>query len=308
MCDDDMSKIISHYQTASHAFTPRFQMYLNRGMRLACIELSSFELLNSVQSNISVFNRLKEIRVYMARTNLIRSSNSWRFVLSSIHPTVNEFWLLHYAPNCFAHQITPCFSSFLEELKRQDLEKFFLVNQVGLCRALGQSPQEWHVMGLALKTILRSTSLLEILMLSTSSFPDLKTLTLDLTLLKTMYDIGEFASALARFSSLRILYLRNVFRQINFNFDSTNTMPSSQLAFSPDGLDVSKDHAEHQLLLLTSCLAKQVVTLDSIHIEEKGYEYDMLGSRKHWFLQGWLHVLNSKQEVGGTLKCSWDSL
>ncbi|KAJ3964641.1 hypothetical protein EV361DRAFT_41936 [Lentinula raphanica] len=112
---------------------------------------------------------------------------------------------------------------------------------------------------------------------------------------------SDSAPTLALFSSLRVLYLGHVFRRINF--ESRNT-PSVLRVDSRDIRTVPKAQAEHKLSLLTSCLAKQVRTLDSFHIEEQGYEDGKLGYRRygHWSLRGWLHVLNSNREVGGTLQ------
>ncbi|KAJ3710794.1 hypothetical protein C8R42DRAFT_690337 [Lentinula raphanica] len=299
MRNDDLSKVIFDYQTARHAFTPHFQMYLNQGMRLACLELPILTPFGVVQSDFKILNGLEKIQVHTSMvTDLELISSSWLSALSSMHPTLNEFWFLHYTHDRSARQTTPFLSSFLEESRKQDLEKFITIRRFGLCRALAHASQEWHVMGLVLKPKLLCTSLLEILMLTASSFPKLKTLTLDLILLDTMHSINDFASVLARFPSLRVLCLKNVFRQINLESD----MPLAQIDSSTNGLDVPKDHAEHQLLLLTSCLAKQVRTLDSIHIDEQSYEQD-----NPWSLRGWLHVLNGNREVGGTLRLPWDS-
>ncbi|KAJ3712947.1 hypothetical protein C8R42DRAFT_309089 [Lentinula raphanica] len=271
-------------------------MYLNQGMRLACLELPILTPSGVVQSDFKLLNGLEKIQVHTMDADSGLISSSWLSALSSMHPTLNEFWLLHYTHDRSGRQTTPFLSTFFEESRKQDLEKFIIIRQIGLCRAPGHPSQEWHVMGIDLKLKLLCTSLLEILMLTASSFPKLKTLNLDLVLLNTMYRINDFASVLARFSSLRVLCLKNVFRQINFE-----SVPSARLDFLTNGLDVPEDHAEHQVLLLTSCLAKQVRTLDSIHIDEQGYVQDNVVSLSRWYLQGWLHVLNSNREVGEIL-------
>ncbi|KAJ3772881.1 hypothetical protein FB446DRAFT_845216 [Lentinula raphanica] len=299
MCNDDLSKVISGCHTASdYAFSPHFQKYSNRGMRLASLKLEShLGSLNGSQFTSQNLFGLKEIQADMG-DGLLQSS--WLSVLSATHPNLSEFWLLNERHRS-AHRTTPFLSSFLEESHRRDLRKFFFIEEVGLRRALGRSSQGWYVMKLILKTTESSTSLLEILTLAASSFPKLEVLTLNLGLHKAMYDIGDLASVLALFSSLRVLYLGDVFRRINF--ESRNT-PSVLRVDSRDIRTVPKAQAEHKLSLLTSCLAKQVRTLDSFHIEEQGYEDGKLGYRRyrHWSLRGWLHVLNSNREVGGTLQ------
>ncbi|KAJ3845412.1 hypothetical protein F5878DRAFT_599477 [Lentinula raphanica] len=298
MCDDDLSKVLYGYQTSPCVFSPRFEMYSNRGMRLACLELFNLDSLDKDQSNSEIFSGLEEIRMYMG-VDLI--SSFWLSALLSTHSTLKDLWLLNYTQHSPVHREIPFLSSFLEEAEKQDLEKFFLIRQVGLRRALGQtSSREWYVMELTLKTTYMSTSLIEILMLVACSFPKLEVLTVDLDLHETMYDIDVLASVLARFLSLRILYLDNFFRRIT-TFESRE-MPHVHRTGAKDALEAPKSHVEHRLSLLTSRLAEQVRSLDSLHINEMGYEYDMVGSRRYWFFQGWLHVLNSKREVGGNLQ------
>ncbi|KAJ3712948.1 hypothetical protein C8R42DRAFT_309095 [Lentinula raphanica] len=298
MCNDDLSKItIGRLEDAHQAFVPHFQKYSNRGLRLACLQLSSSDPLNGGQADFASLNGLEKLQVYNGGADLI--SPSWLSMLSSIHPTLNECWFLQYMHNDrSAHQTPPFLSSFLEESKKQGLRKFFIIKEFGLCRALGQSPPEWYVVGLVLKNTFLSTSLLEMLMLAASSFPKLRNLSLDLVLLKTTYNVNNFASALARFSSLRILYLSNVFRRISVE---SGNVSSAQLDYSQNAFIAPQAYVQHHTLLLTSCLAKQVITLDSIYVEEDGHEYDESGSVRRWSLRGWLHVLNSKREIDGTL-------
>ena len=55
-------------------------------------------------------------------------------------------------------------------------------------------------------------------------------------------------------------------------------------------------------MAFASCLAKQVRTLDSVYIEDAGYDLEDDGKCiQLWYFNGWLHVLNSERVIGGTL-------
>ncbi|KAJ3756202.1 hypothetical protein EV360DRAFT_72179 [Lentinula raphanica] len=132
----------------------------------------------------------------------------------------------------------------------------------------------------------QNISYLEILALVASSFPKLECFHLIFRYYHdAILDIDDLGSVLACFSNLRVLYLCTAFKYFN-------TM---------DG----RAHDKSKLLLLTSILAKRIRTLDSIHINEmepratwnRIRNFDLLE-----YLRGWIHVLNSNRDVGGTLE------
>ncbi|KAJ3758267.1 hypothetical protein EV360DRAFT_83233 [Lentinula raphanica] len=287
ICNDDLSKIISGYQNNLHAFSPRFQLYSDRGMRLACLKLCDFDS-HSLDSRLFSSRSLQGLEKIQVNQDADPLSPSLLSELSSIHPNLNECWLLEYElfRRRSSRQRTPFLSFFLEESQKQNLKQFFSIEEVGLHRSSGRPSHEWYVMALTLKITCSNASLLETLTLAASSFPKLKFLTLDLdSNAKAVYDISDLASVFARFSCLRVLYFCNVIRWISF--EPTN-LPSVQ-------------QMEHKVSLLTGCLAKTVKTLDSFHIDEHSHKGEKLGPCTDWSLQAWLHVLDSSREVGGTL-------
>ncbi|KAJ3754999.1 hypothetical protein EV360DRAFT_86320 [Lentinula raphanica] len=294
MCDDDLSKVVLNSIHIASAITPEFEMYLARGMALNHLEFLRLDLLVT-QFESKIFSGLKGIRVFESSKP---TSFSWLAILSSTHPTLNELWLNRR--QWFAHEAYPFLSPLFEESQRRGFENFFAIKQVGLRRATGQASQEWYVTGLSLKTTPPSTSLIEILMLVASAFPKLEILTLNLELHVGMYEIGNLISALAHFSSLRVLYLDNVFKRLAFGSEDEKLMLPVQQAESTDS--ILRVRAESGLFLFVSCLAKQARALEHICIDDSGYEYDKSGdSTRLWTLQGWLHVLNGNRDVGGTL-------
>ncbi|KAJ3756554.1 hypothetical protein EV360DRAFT_71885 [Lentinula raphanica] len=218
--------------------------------------------------------------------DILPVSFSWLSILALTQSILKEIWFnINKYQQYFSHHTPPFLSSFIEESRKQSLRRFFDIPQVGLHRTIGQSGEA------------ECTSLIEVLTVAASSFPKLQVLTLDLDAHKEIYNIGDLAPVLARFSSLRVAYLDYIFSRLEFGFgkDNKEAMPLVRR-------ERSARAAESGLILFASCLARQIRTLDSIHINNKGYEHDELGSRKCWNLRGWLHVLNSNRDVSGTLR------
>ncbi|KAJ3710973.1 hypothetical protein C8R42DRAFT_648399 [Lentinula raphanica] len=296
MCNDDLSKVtLSQHSDLIFSLDQKYESYMSRGMRLMRFEL--FGSLNA-QFQPEIFSGLKEIQIHM---NIIPKSFSWLPLLSSTHPNLDKVWLLNVHQYHFTHDTPHSLTSFIGELQQQGLYKFFNMTQVGLCRNVGQLLQGWYVMGFTLMATISGTSLIEVLVLAASFFPKLEVFTLDLCLHNMRYDIDDLVSALAHFPSLQVLSLNDVFYWLDFESGNRKTTPVVTVKPTKSLVDVFHElraRYESGLSLFTSCLAEQVRSLDSVHINDKGYDSDV---SRGWYLSGWIHVLNGNRDVGGTL-------
>ncbi|KAJ3798871.1 hypothetical protein GGU11DRAFT_779417 [Lentinula aff. detonsa] len=292
----DLSKVVLEGTSIPSAFSPNLERCLNQGMRLGRLEVLEPELLNDNFAQRH-FAGLEELRLSMSRHHI---SFSWLSALSSTHLALETLWLIDDNRHYFSRH-TPIFiSSFVKESQQQDLSKNYIIKRVGLRRGTGQCSQDWHVMGLTIFTTFASTSLVEILTLISISFPELETLTLDLDSHRATYDVDDLAAVLGRCSSLRVLYLHNIFKRLRFRRRCLPTVPTSTL-------DILAAGAASGLLTFTSRVAKEVLSLDTFYIKDMGYKYEEFGTRKRWYLIGWLHVLNGNRDVDGTVRCKTGS-
>ncbi|KAJ3826507.1 hypothetical protein F5880DRAFT_1544562 [Lentinula raphanica] len=296
MCNDDLSKVILDRATSVSAFSPTFEKYFNRGMRLACLELSQLGSLDK-QFESKVLPGLNEIRMHMG---IVPVSFSFLSIISSTHPALHELWLLDDRQHHFDYYTPPFISSFVKDCRKQDLNKYFVVKHVGIRRSTDQSSLGWYVMGISLTTTLASTSLIEILIRIASSFPKLEVLTLNFDGHIARYHVNEFAMALGRFSSLRTLSLHGVFKLLNFK--SNTSLPPVRRVNPKDAFDAALAHAETGILLFASRVAREVRSLETIYVKDKGYENPTYSIGKFWRLVGWLHITNSSRDVVGTLR------
>ncbi|KAJ3991743.1 hypothetical protein F5050DRAFT_1812199 [Lentinula boryana] len=297
---DNLSKVLYEGTSTTTTLSPDLERCLGQGMRLGRLEVLGPELLDD-DFGQRHFAGLEELRLSMRRYPV---SFSWLSPLSSTHSSLKEVWLIDDNRHYFRRH-TPIFiSSFVEESQRQDLSKNYIIKRVGLRRGTGQCSQDWCVMSLTIFTTFASTSLLEILTLVSTSFPNLETLTLDLDSHKATYDVDDLAAVLGRCSSLRVLYLHNVFKRLRFG---SRCLPTVCRANSTSTLDRLAARAASGLSMFTSRVAKKVLSLDTIYIYDMGYEYEKFGSGKRWYLVGWLHVLNGNRDVDGTVRCKNES-
>ncbi|KAJ3793430.1 hypothetical protein GGU11DRAFT_799788 [Lentinula aff. detonsa] len=285
----NLSKVVHEGTSIPTVFSPNLERCLDQGMRLVRLEVLDPGLLNE-DFGQRLFAGLEELRLSMRRYPV---SFSWLSALSSTHSSLKEYFSRH----------TPVFmSSFVQESQRQDLSKNYIIDRVGLRRA--QCSQDWRVMSLTIFTTFASTSLVEILTLISTSFPKLETLTLDLDSHKATYDVDDLAAVLGRCSSLRVLFLHNVFKRLRLG---RRCLPTVGRANSTSTLDRLAARAASGLSMFTSRVAKKVLSLDTIYIYDMGYEYEKFGSGKRWYLVGWLHVLNGNRDVDGTVRCKNES-
>ncbi|KAJ3972806.1 hypothetical protein EV361DRAFT_903663 [Lentinula raphanica] len=301
MSNYDLSKVVLNRKKYSGAISPELKNFLDNGMTIIRLELHKPDSELIIQLGSRIFPRLEEILIVMGT---IPVSFFWLPVLSSTHPTLKKFWLIGGHREWFfnVESAPPFLSALIQKSQQQKLEDHFFIEEVGLCRNIGQSLQEWNVIGLTLTTIFASTFLLEILTLIASVFPQLESLTLKLNAHEGMYDIGDLCSVIARFSSLRVVYFHKVFDRLNFGHEIVKITPSHRHIDVTDPVGYWRTRAKRGLFLFTSRLAKQVKTLDSIHISDMGYNHDDSDNRiGPWYLTGWLHVLNGNRAIGGRL-------
>ncbi|KAJ3738249.1 hypothetical protein EV360DRAFT_76990 [Lentinula raphanica] len=167
----------------------------------------------------------------------------------------------------------------------------------------------WYVKVITLKSNSATTSLIQMLTLAASAFPELKVLTLRLEFHEAKYDVGDFVSVFAQFFSLRVVFLHDVYKRLIFESANDNSMPSPPVkitvyrAPNPDET-ILIIPAASGILQITSLLAKQNKTLDffSFKDEISRDEDGQLscpgpGSGKLVFLKGELQVLNSNWDV-----------
>ncbi|KAJ3755160.1 hypothetical protein EV360DRAFT_73082 [Lentinula raphanica] len=266
MCNDDLSKVILDRATSVSAFSPTFEKYFNRGMRLACLELSQLGSLDK-QFESKVLPGLNEIRMHMG---IVPVSFSFLSIISSTHPALHELWLLDDRQHHFDYYTPPFISSFVRDCRKQDLNKYFVVKHVGIRRSTDQSS-------------LGCTSLIEILIRIASSFPKLEVLTLNFDGHIARYHVNEFAMALGRFSSLRTLSLHGVFKLLNFK--SNTSLPPVRRVNPKDAFDAALAHAETGILLFASRVAREVRSLETIYVKDKGYENPTYSIGKFWRLR-----------------------
>ncbi|KAJ3772237.1 hypothetical protein FB446DRAFT_788898 [Lentinula raphanica] len=297
----DLSKIILvRQQLPSYYYSADYRNYLNRGMKLMCLELFN---LNEI-GNMLVSQTISGLEAIELRMDIESVSFSWLSSLLSANPTLNELSLIDGRGQFCAHDVPPFLTLLLKQIQRPDPHNFFVIIKASLHRAkpIGQSTQDWYFSGLTLYTgTFANHSLIELLPQFASLFPKLETLSLGLPSHPWMYHIDSLASAFARFSSLRVVFLDHFFHRLKFGLENENLrlMSPVQPLDSTVNLGEISAHAERKLLLFSSCLAKQIRTLDSIHIKEMGMPVDL---DTYWYLSGWLHVLNSDRDVGGTLR------
>ncbi|KAJ3717473.1 hypothetical protein C8R42DRAFT_724383 [Lentinula raphanica] len=248
------------------AFSFKCQKYLDRGMRIERLILVKDGPVGN-QLEFQKFPGLKSIEVSMHFVP-ISVLSSWLSPFLSTHPTLDELRLFNFYHPFFTHDAPPFLSPLINDYQRQGLHDSSMITELRLSRtkSAGQSSQEWHVMELALEV---KSSLTEKLPLVASSFPKLEVLHLNLQYDKGMYDINDLSSALACFSSLRIVFLQNFHGRLTFKPSIARLMLSIQ---RDSTLDEMKAHAQTELLTFASCLVKQVRTLDSVYIDEQGID------------------------------------
>ncbi|KAJ3768293.1 hypothetical protein FB446DRAFT_792416 [Lentinula raphanica] len=141
----DLSKVIIHHEKLSSipTFCPHFEECLNRGMRLANLEICHPEKLGTQFRTVP---GLEKLHLYMPFHPV---SFSWMSNLASTCPLL-EIWLIDMGTHYFSHHTPPFISSLVEDSLTQNLKDLLKITRIGLRRR--QSSQEWHVIGIAFIT------------------------------------------------------------------------------------------------------------------------------------------------------------
>ncbi|KAJ3838048.1 hypothetical protein F5878DRAFT_661548 [Lentinula raphanica] len=315
MHNDDLSKVtLSGYSRTPPESFSGLEKCLDHGMKLARYALHT---LDAVKFHNHSSNTLKRVRTLPGLEGILlqlyhgipASFPQWLSILS-IHPTLKELWLIDELCSCDIP--TTALISFLDEKYHcQDLTRGFDMECVVFNRDIGRSSssQEWYVKAITLKSNSATTSLIQMLTLAASAFPELEVLTLRLEFHEAKYDVGDFVSVFAQFFSLRAVFLHDVYKRLIFESANDNSMPSPPVkitvyrAPNPDET-IPIIPAASGILQITSLLAKQNKTLDffSFKDEISRDEDGQLscpgpGSGKLVFLEGELQVLNSNRDV-----------
>ncbi|KAJ3749727.1 hypothetical protein EV360DRAFT_76215 [Lentinula raphanica] len=221
--NDDLSKMVLDWTKLSQVLSPQFDNYINWGMSIKTLRLSKDESFG-IQSGSKILSGLKEIHIFDYK---IPDSLSRLPMLSSTYPTLNELWLFNEHPQIYNHDdvaALPLFS-FIKESQQQDLDKFLVIKRIGFRRAISPVLLEWSVIALSFTANAAGISLIKILELVALSFSKLEVLNLSLEGHAGMYDIGDLVSAFARFSSLRVVKFKNVFRRLKLRPKFDMLMP-----------------------------------------------------------------------------------
>ncbi|KIK60465.1 hypothetical protein GYMLUDRAFT_97189 [Collybiopsis luxurians FD-317 M1] len=178
----------------------------NRGMKAARLQLLRPHLLDNV--HVRKIDGLREVILYMG---LLPVSFSWLPTFTAAHPHLEKIEF-HDDNKIYFSRRTPFFlSSFVEECRRQDLDKHFCVKHIVLGRTPDSSSNvhEWRVTAMTIVSTFRSTLLIELLSIIASSFSAIRTFNLDFHGHRGSHRIEDLIMAFSRFFDLRYLYLDN---------------------------------------------------------------------------------------------------
>ncbi|KAJ3772214.1 hypothetical protein FB446DRAFT_737242, partial [Lentinula raphanica] len=312
MQTDDLSKIILYYPSPDLAFSPGFDKFLNRGMKLTHLSLDVDGTPREYQLISKLLPGIQSITVFLYDDPMIILPLQLFNTLSSTQSTLTELQLDFdcglggsLAPDLTYH-IMPFISSCIKESHWQDLLQLVTIDRVLLVRRKGQSSHEWYVEGLNAQTTI---SLIEALTLVASSCPELKVLNFSLKVwnfslnpdvdFRATDHIDDVVTVLKQFPSLKELCLCNVLERLDFG--PTTYLPPLRDVDRTDALDILLAHAETAILQYASQVARAVRTLVTLTVWEFGYEGPWLENWNRWNLKGSLHVANSNRDISGKL-------
>ncbi|KAJ3772904.1 hypothetical protein FB446DRAFT_735020 [Lentinula raphanica] len=301
ICDEDLSKLI--LDRASWDSYPR--EHLERGMKLERLnilmsfdnQLSESDIPTSFESQLiksEMFSGLKELHITMSDA----VSSSFLSALLSTYPTLEELWLVDQYGHQFDDHTPSCISSSVEESQWPYLTEHALIRRIGLRRAIGQSSDEWYIMGIAMEVTANHTNniILTTLAVVASSFPTVENVTVHLFPVcygskEPCIHAKDFATVLAQFPSLKQLLLSRPHTRLDVDIDLDEKLSAQcRIGFNTPFFE------EFMALWCTAWIATEIRSLHAIYIEDTGRDCLTL-----WHLEGWLHVKNSDRDIGGTL-------
>ncbi|KAE9385786.1 hypothetical protein BT96DRAFT_1026479 [Gymnopus androsaceus JB14] len=294
----DLSKVILLQSKLIDPSHSRLAPMMARGMEVFQLLIHHPELI-SHQFGSQTFNGLCELDLLMS---YLPVTVSWLPEFTAAHPNLKKIRFIYGRKDFFSRYTLPFISLFVEEARSRQLADAYSITRLSITRSF--STQEWRVTGL---TIIVRSSVIEILSLLSSFFPEIQTLSLKFEGRPTRgltYHIDDAIAILHLFSSLEILALHCLFKRLHFG----NRKPWHALArvgntgqFEPSAADIT----EAGLLWYTLRIAQRIPSLQAFEIHEEAYYDEEFCCGGRWFVKGWLHVQNAPsggREVVGTLK------
>ncbi|KIK65014.1 hypothetical protein GYMLUDRAFT_382007 [Collybiopsis luxurians FD-317 M1] len=184
-----------------------FKGWLNRGMKIAQLLVGEPHQLDE-NFGFRIFEGLQGVALDLDDCPV---SFSWLPAFTAAHPHLTKLWLLDSWLHCCSYP-PPFIGHFVEECRRLDLTAIdFHITTIELGRS---TSQEWHVTGLSLTISDRHNSLVELLQVIASLFPEMEALTLDFERCKGISHFDNVVDTLHHFSCLRYLYLKYFFLRL----------------------------------------------------------------------------------------------
>ncbi|KAE9394419.1 hypothetical protein BT96DRAFT_978532 [Gymnopus androsaceus JB14] len=178
--------------------------YLAQGMKVARLDIHLPERLEE-NFGRQTFPGVQGFHLYLGYGLVL---TSWLPGITATHPQLRKIQFFDQGYYFRRHHSFPFLSPVLDEVS-QGYSSAFFPKSVTLNRP---SPLGvvWLVTGL---NLIVSSSLIDTLLLVSKHFPHIDTLALDLAE-QTKYNVDDLIVALARFPSLRILHLTEIFSQL----------------------------------------------------------------------------------------------
>ncbi|KIK52300.1 hypothetical protein GYMLUDRAFT_251341 [Collybiopsis luxurians FD-317 M1] len=237
------------------------------------------------------FNGLSELTLYMG---IRKTTFSWLPEFLSAHPQLHKLWFRAHVSglgSLLSFEMPSIVHALVENFVVQ-YGHHFRVDCLGLSRAV--SSQQWQVTGLTLVAGYYEPDavLLETLSLASSAFPAIELLVLEIESgeYQNRIHLDDFAVALARFPSLRVLHLKGLCKLLD-DREYWKILRGFDLN---DPCRVGALCAKHNVSRCTSRIAKEVPGLEAFYISEQYYRSDSV--------RGWLYVADAAGKVEGVLK------
>ncbi|KAE9406386.1 hypothetical protein BT96DRAFT_251626 [Gymnopus androsaceus JB14] len=298
----DLSKVVvkqSALSNPSHSWlVPRME----RGMKVSQLLIRRPELFTN-EFGLRTFEGLCELDLLMRHLPV---TLSWLPEFTAAHPYLKKIRFIDERNDFFSRHTLPLTSSFVKEVSNKQLSDAYSTIRLSITRPAicSTSIEEWRVTGL---TIIIRSSLIEILSLLYSSFPEIQTLRLEFAGRSTpglAYHIDDVIAVLRLFSSLEILALHCSFKRLHFGrrklWCALPRVGNTSQLEAPSAANI----AEAGMLWYTSRFVQRIPSLQAFDIHEEAYYDEEFGCSGRWFVKGWLNVLNApsgSREVVGTL-------
>ncbi|KAF5367619.1 hypothetical protein D9757_010658 [Collybiopsis confluens] len=289
----DLSKVVlvrTEHPRSDDPILDTLQRCLLRGMKVAQLDVWKPDLLDEALGRQN-FRGLRELRLNMSYSPM---SFSWLPQFTSAHPQLQKIEMIDDEREYFKRHSDPYVNGFMQESSRRKLSHILYINRLVLKRA---NAQEWRVHGMTLTVW---SHLIEVLAVVHTSFPDIKTLDLDLKIHRARYSIDDVIRVLSKLSSLQVLSLRSFFSQLHPE-PKQQARPVRKVDRN-DPRAYFAARAEPAIFWHASRIARSMPSLEAFHIDEVGYDNESSSRSRQWVLAGWLHVHGGTRDVDGSLQ------